>query len=133
MNDTEQQLTPMDLIKFMEDHNCYETCCKGWTREDLIRALSLSMQNKTFAWFAENGVIKGVCIGEPKSMNLVFIHAIICISKVAMAHLLIHFKMNYPMAELQGYRNGELVTYDEESIERMYKHYRKQALSIHNN
>ena len=122
-------VTPQDLVEFLEDNNCYDVVFPKWNQLDLIRAISFASVARTLAFTTDDktGKVTGVCIAQLAPNRVMHVVGIVVTSKTAMANLLLHFTHNYPTHTLTGLRNGKLVHYDSEDLDMLYKHFRKQA------
>lgn len=124
--------TPKDIVEFFETGDCYENCFKGWTREQLLVELSRAMVDKTFAWYLnpESDEIEGVAIGKlVEGKRIMHIVALMVTSRIALAHLIAHFTLHYPLHILQGNRDGSLVRYNLKNINLMYKFAKRKVLA----
>ncbi len=121
------QVTPKDLIEYLEANNCYDAVFPTWDRMDLMRAISQASQQRTLAFTSEEGKITGVCIARLCPNKIVHVIGIIVSNKASMANMLIHFNLNYPLHTLTGNRNGKLIHYDLEDLNLLYKTIKKQT------
>lgn len=113
-----------DLVDYVWNHKYKDKAFPGWTREDLERAVLLSLPKVACAWSEdERGEIDGFVLADPRqSKKELHIVGIIADSPQALARFLYLFFDLYPGWEITGKRKGKYVRlYTKRFLEKLCK------------
>lgn len=114
----QQQLTILDLVKFIVKHRRFKGCFNDWSISGIAVSFEKALANNMAAYSVDNitGEITGVVIGYPKQPGLFHIAGILTTTDDALKGLMGKFTQFWRGWSISAMRKGRLKIYNTQKL-----------------